>query len=73
LESFALSIVLLALIAGLFPWLAILIWRGVIVHFELFRHRFSPSKSMWDVLAESGEPLFDETANEPTALTAAPH
>jgi hypothetical protein len=32
-----------------------------------------PFKSMWDVLAESGEPLLDETANEPTALTAAPH
>ena len=39
LESFALELLRVTLAAGPLRWLALLILRGVIFHFELFRHR----------------------------------
>jgi hypothetical protein len=42
LESFALKLLLVGFVAGLLLPLALLILRGVIVHFELFRHRVVP-------------------------------
>jgi hypothetical protein len=47
LESFALKFLLVALVAGLLRWLALLILYGVVVHFELFRHRVSLRTQCW--------------------------
>jgi hypothetical protein len=44
LESFSPKLLLVALVVGLRLWLALLILRGVIAHFERFRWHSLPSK-----------------------------
>ena len=39
LRRFALKLLPVGLVAGLLLWLALVILRGLIVHFELFHHR----------------------------------